>query len=256
MAGSRLSRRACLRLLAAGAGAGARALKGGVDGILLLTAVDPSMPESEAIRAGLAFGAGEASRLAVLLQRTCRVATTDHHPESLRTALARGHGGTAYITALPAAGLQALVGHGLRSPVVAIVDGDPGASHPHLFTIAMAGDGTKVAAADGCEHGRLQAWHPTLVRYGAGELNERFERHTGRQMSSGAWAAWAAIKIAMEAALRADSPAPGIAAALRRLTFDAHKGRALSFDETQRLVQPMYHVASCRGTPRVMEVEP
>jgi hypothetical protein len=58
-------------------------------------------------------------------------------------------------------------------------------------------------------------------------------------MSSGAWAAWAAVKIATEAALRADAAVPEIAAALRRRPFDAHKD-----------------VAMCRGTPRVMEVEP
>jgi hypothetical protein len=90
------------------------------------------------------------------------------------------------------------------------------------------------------EEGRRE-WRPDLERFGAGELNERFRRHAGRDMTADAWCGWVAVKAIAEAALHAESIAPAdVADALRVLRFDGHKGEPLYFDDEQRLVQPLY----------------
>lgn len=88
-------------------------------------------------------------------------------------------------------------------------------------------------------------WHPTLFRYGASELNERFSRKYGVPMSDEAWKGWVAVKAIVESALRAqhDEPCDALAA----LRFDGHKGRPLYFDPvTRTLVQPLYVVKDGR----------
>lgn len=47
-------------------------------------------------------------------------------------------------------------------------------------------------------------WHPEFRRYGAGELNERFERAYGTPMTPPAWHGWIAVKAIGEAALRGE----------------------------------------------------
>ncbi len=75
-------------------------------------------------------------------------------------------------------------------------------------------------------------WHWTWERYGAPQLNQRFDKRAGRRMTSEDWAAWAAIKVVVEAISRTKS---GDASALRAflrgdaLTFDTYKGLAGSF---------------------------
>ena len=86
-------------------------------------------------------------------------------------------------------------------------------------------------------------WHPSLERFGATQLNDRFARRFGRDMDEHAWAAWFALKVVAEAGLRA--PSPGAAALAGWLDgsaarFDGHKGRPLWFDAERRLVQPIY----------------
>jgi hypothetical protein len=83
---------------------------------------------------------------------------------------------------------------------------------------------------------RVVDWHPSLTKFGAEQLNQRFETRFGAPMDERAWAAWAAVKAAAEAALRNST--------LERLRFDGHKGAQLSFrPEDHTLRQPLYVVA-------------
>jgi len=90
-------------------------------------------------------------------------------------------------------------------------------------------------------------WSPSLSRYGASQINDRYRVKYDTPMDAGAWAGWVAVKIASEAALRARSSNP--AAILSYLeapttTFDGHKGWPLSFRRTDhQLRQPLYVVS-------------
>jgi hypothetical protein len=79
-------------------------------------------------------------------------------------------------------------------------------------------------------------WHPALTKFGAEQLNQRFESRFGAPMDERAWTAWLAVMVASEAALRNTT--------LERLRFDGHKGARLSFrPEDHTLRQPLYVVA-------------
>ena len=95
-------------------------------------------------------------------------------------------------------------------------------------------------------------WHPAFRRYGASELNERFEKMFGRPMTAEAWHGWVAVKAVVEAALRGDD----ICRELSRLRFDGHKGRALRFDpDSRRLRHPALMITRVKETD-VVEVVP
>jgi hypothetical protein len=96
-------------------------------------------------------------------------------------------------------------------------------------------------------------WHKSLFRYGAEQLNERFVA-TGITPTADTWCAWLAVKIAAESVLRVSSVRPG-AAALRALTFDAHKGMALSFGPDRYLRQPLYVLSGDRVVATVAPEE-
>jgi ABC transporter substrate binding protein (PQQ-dependent alcohol dehydrogenase system) len=91
---------------------------------------------------------------------------------------------------------------------------------------------------------RAALWAPTLTRFGASELNKRFQAANGAPMDGPAWAGWAAVKLASEAALRSRSVSPD--AVVRYFEsaptqFDGHKGWPLSFRPTDhQLRQPLY----------------
>ena len=95
----------------------------------------------------------------------------------------------------------------------------------------------------GSEGLRAVAWHWTLERYGAPQLNQRFRRLAGRDMTSDDWAGWAAVRAVVEAVAQTGSanPAP-VQAALRspELTIDLYKGVRGSFrDWNGQLRQPV-----------------
>jgi ABC-type branched-subunit amino acid transport system substrate-binding protein len=107
------------------------------------------------------------------------------------------------------------------------------------------------------------AWHQGLERYSARELNGRFSRGFQRPLDGAGWAAWAAVKLVVEAAVRAGSlDADALLEFMeRRLAFDGHKGAALSFRAADReLGQPLY-IAKSRpaggpgGTPALEVVD-
>jgi ABC transporter substrate binding protein (PQQ-dependent alcohol dehydrogenase system) len=89
-----------------------------------------------------------------------------------------------------------------------------------------------------------EAWAPRFDRYGAPQLERRFQRAAGRPMTSFDWAAYMAAKALLQAALERPA-APGAAQMLKALghagfTLDGFKGVRLSFRAWDRqLRQPL-----------------
>lgn len=88
-----------------------------------------------------------------------------------------------------------------------------------------------------------RAWHWTLERYGAPQLNQRFRRLAGRDMASEDWAAWAAVRAAVEGVQRVGRADPQAVAAFVRsdaMSLDLYKGVPGSFrDWDGQLRQPI-----------------
>lgn len=140
--------------------------------------------------------------------------------------------------------------------------------HPHLFHVAASEAMRRQALeeAQGRLDGTVTAalWRPELQRFGAAQLNARFRHRWGRDMTSDAWAGWMAVKMGVEACLRAQSGSPdAIRTYLSRagVAFDGHKGVALTLaPDTRQLRQPLYLVGASRpvtgsasGAPSVVE---
>lgn len=104
------------------------------------------------------------------------------------------------------------------------------------------------------------AWDPSLERFGADTLNNRFRNRFNTPMTAEAWCAWFAVKAIGEASLRTHSAdAKAIAAYLRSATaqFDGHKGRPLSFRAwDNQLRQPVYVVAPSANGRRLIAESP
>lgn len=90
----------------------------------------------------------------------------------------------------------------------------------------------------------LVAWDSSLERFGAAQLNERYQRRFGTAMDERAWAGWMAVKAVLDAVMRSETSEP---CALERFLvgararFDGHKGVQLFFDpRSHELVQPLY----------------
>jgi hypothetical protein len=197
----------------------------GAPPVRLLLAVDPSLTD---VRDGVRLGVDEMQRTASLLGRELEVLWTDSGPPAAvpttfggRTAagLLVATRGDLDVAQLPPLGVPVLA----LSPVRGAA-----ASVPRwVFQLRAERPGTE--------------WRENLSRFGAGELNERYRRRTGRGMTADAWVGWVAVKVIVEAALRAEITQPhALVDALRALEFDAHKGVPLHFDEHGRLVQPTY----------------
>ena len=115
--------------------------------------------------------------------------------------------------------------------------------------------------ADAADATAAVLWHPSLERFGAGQVNDRFRAaFPGEAMDGAAWAGWMAVKVLWEASLRARSTEPGgLRDYLARegTQFDGHKGWPLSFRPwDHQLRQPLYLVAPAAdgGTRVVGEV--
>jgi ABC-type branched-subunit amino acid transport system substrate-binding protein len=106
--------------------------------------------------------------------------------------------------------------------------------------------------------GSVVLWNERLERFGASQLNDRYRAVAHAGMDGSAWAGWAAIKIASEAALRAGSAdASRIRAYLEAATtqFDGHKGWPLSFRATDhQLRQPLYIVGAASPSAPIVDV--
>jgi hypothetical protein len=107
---------------------------------------------------------------------------------------------------------------------------------------AMYRDALRLAHAGAGARGA--AWDPSLARFGADTLNDRFRARFDAPMTADAWTAWLAVKILWESALRTRASDPAtLGAYLARDTtqFDGHKGQALSFRAwDHQLRQPVY----------------
>ena len=76
-------------------------------------------------------------------------------------------------------------------------------------------------------------WDARLERYGAAQLNDRYQAFAKRSMDGAAWAGWFAVKVAWESFLRGTP--------LTSMQFDGHKGAPLSFRTwDHQLRQPLY----------------
>jgi ABC transporter substrate binding protein (PQQ-dependent alcohol dehydrogenase system) len=76
------------------------------------------------------------------------------------------------------------------------------------------------------------AWHWAWERHGAPQLNQRFDKVAGRLMGDEDWAAWAAVRIVVEALARGgSSDVDGIRRTMISddFTFDLYKGNPGSF---------------------------
>jgi len=107
---------------------------------------------------------------------------------------------------------------------------------------------------------QIEAWHPSLVRFAARDLNKRYRDRFEEPMGSEAWAGWAAARVIGEAALRGEGAgAAEIEAFLReRLRFDGQKGTSLTFRANGQLRQPLYLVVHGKvvGEAPLREVVP
>jgi hypothetical protein len=111
------------------------------------------------------------------------------------------------------------------------------------------------------EHGRgvrllVDEWHASLQRFGAVELNQRYERRTHEAMDGDAWAGWFAAKAATEAALRLDRPDRAGLIGPTAPSFDGHKGAPLRFDSSGVLRQPLYIIEAGDTRSRVIREVP
>jgi hypothetical protein len=104
------------------------------------------------------------------------------------------------------------------------------------------------------------AWHPSLERFGADTLNQRFHARFTRPMIADAWLGWFAVKVAWETSLRTKSvDGKTLIRSLQddRTQFDGHKGRPLSFRRwDHQLRQPLYIAENRGGGLEVVAEEP
>lgn len=107
---------------------------------------------------------------------------------------------------------------------------------PRTFHIE-ASEAMYMAASRQSPHAkRIALWDPSLERYGAAQLNDRFRSFAHQPMDGSAWAGWVAVKLAWESFLRG--------ARLVDFQFDGHKGAPLSFRSwDHQLRQPLYAVS-------------
>jgi ABC-type branched-subunit amino acid transport system substrate-binding protein len=124
--------------------------------------------------------------------------------------------------------------------------------HEHVFHVASTLQDRREALErwkprEATQNVDVVDWHPTLTRFGAEQLNQRYKERFGAPMQPLAWTTWMAVKAATEAALRgADTPAD-LARRLATMGFDGHKGVRLRFrPDNHHLQQPLYAVSGDR----------
>lgn len=229
--------------------------------ILPASSVSPELREAAA--RGALLGAEEGGRTAELLGARLEllVRTAEGPQAAAREALGlvEKEGVLAVIGGLDApsraAIAEALEPHGVlflatREP------GDPGEDEPlrrHVFHVASSPRDRREALARESAPPGSQAvdWHAGLKRFGAEQLNVRFQERFGASMDSLAWASWLAVKAVAELALR--NPGSGrseLPARMESFGFDGHKGERLRFRrEDHQLEQPLYVKEPSPPTP-------
>lgn len=202
-----------------------------------------------AARGGALLGAEEAARTAELLGARLELRTGE-------AAALIDQGVLALIGGLDAPGRAALsdLAEARRVPLLTTrAPGDAAEDEPlrpHVFHVA-SGPGDRRAALARWKPGNgegaeIADWHPSLKRFGAEQLNQRYGERFGTPMEPLAWTSWMAVKAAAEAALRGASSPAEVARRLETLGFDGHKGIRLRFGPDHRLRQPLYAVTGDR----------
>ncbi|HKH46414.1 MAG TPA: hypothetical protein VKM72_17270 [Thermoanaerobaculia bacterium] len=119
----------------------------------------------------------------------------------------------------------------------------------HVFHVASSPRDRREALErwKGQESVEIVDWHPSLKRFGAEQLNQRYQERFGTAMEPLAWVSWMAVKAAAETALRgADTPTE-FSRRIAALGFDGHKGLRLRFrPNDHHLQQPLYAVSGGR----------
>ncbi len=119
-----------------------------------------------------------------------------------------------------------------------------------LFTLPSRAMGRRALerAPKAATRATAEAWHPSLVKYAARDLNSRYREAFDEPMNSLAWAGWAAARILGEAWTRGAGPdAASVTLYLReKLSFDGQKGVAMSFAPNGQLEQVMFLVKDGR----------
>lgn len=214
------------------------------------------LPESDAALQGVQLGAAEAEHTAGLLRESFAV----HVQPADRT----GAAAAAARRLLDAFGVHVIIGGGdgpAASALMSLAD-----STGVLFiNVGAADDSLRARCSERTLHvlpshamrrralelvnegDSAAAWHDSLERYGAGQVNDRFRARFGGSVNERAWAGWVAAKVAWEIAQRAPRTTGAELAAFASSTdasFDGHKGLPLSFHpRTRQLRQPLYVLA-------------
>lgn len=189
-------------------------------------------PEGSAWR-GFTFGAEEAAKTAKLLGVTVAAAHASTADE-LQSLLGRGD--VAGVVTSASRIEREAIAPLLRELPLLVLARD-GGSVPNEFALLPEGDAL--------------VWHPSLTRYGAREVNERYEARFDQPIDEIAWAGWLAVKLIAEALLR-DPETPPLER-VAAVEIDGHKGVVLYF-ENRRLVQPLYRVSGEGAAARVEEI--
>jgi hypothetical protein len=178
----------------------------------------------------LGHGIVRADRHALVIGTIVRTSRStrdsDRRPVISLDPLARRSGPCAFSVGLSAAERRALAAHWIES------------------------NGSRLPRGIGPAQVRVSEWHGSLEKYGASELNERFERRFHRPLDASAWKGWFAVKVLAEIALR--NQAPPTCAQVAAAKFDGHKGRPLQFDADGHLRQPVYVVGGEPAHDRVL----
>ncbi|HYR08344.1 MAG TPA: ABC transporter substrate-binding protein [Longimicrobium sp.] len=222
-----------------------------------------SAPDAAGAARGVTLGVEEAARTGELMGRRIELVTLDSI-EAAASLAADAHpaalvGGSDEASCRALGELAArmdsiFVNIGCRADVLR-GDACGGVYHVEAST-RMYADALAARGGDAAEATEAVLWHPSLERFGAAQLNDRFRVRFGGEMDSGAWAGWMAVKVLWEASLRArTTEAEGLRAYLERdaTQFDGHKGWPLSFRPwDHQLRQPLYLVAPADGGTRVV----
>ena len=213
---------------------------------LLATAHD----DLRSVERGVALGATEAQRVAALLGREL-VLISSPEPDELISrdsqVLVGGLDEASYevLSGLAAQHRRVFFNIGCPSDVLRGMRCRRTTFHI-IPSDAMRRDAIRLVGPEGDAPDSIEAWHGSLERYGAAQLNHRFRAEYGASMDSAAWNAWMAVKIAWETAARVRGfETARVIAWLEdaRTRFDGHKGRALSFRSwDHQMRQPLYRL--------------
>jgi hypothetical protein len=237
------------------AGAQSKPPKPLIIGVLSYETGESSAPDSVSRSAerGLQMGLEEAAETARLFGRSVQekrvvIKRTDDADRAARV-MARTTNMSALIVTNPEllASAERLPGTpGARYPVVVLRTlPSPASLECSSFSFAIYPSASALNSVGGRAGSTVALWGPSLERFGALELNDRYRSRWKTGMNSEAWAAWFAVKILSEAALRTRSNEPFVILNyIRKSEFDGHKGWPLTFrPEDHLLRQPLYIVS-------------